>query len=64
MFVLIIIAVLRIIACEQQRIFNISEQTPVGHIIGYFNGTPSDGIKANFYIVFPDSTGETEKVSY
>ncbi|VDK64270.1 unnamed protein product, partial [Onchocerca ochengi] len=49
------------IICEKKRVFNISEQAPVGHIIGYLNGTPSDGIKANFYIVYPDNTGETEK---
>ncbi|KAL4001658.1 Cadherin domain family protein [Acanthocheilonema viteae] len=61
MFILIIITLLRSTTCEQQRIFNISEQAPVGHIIGYFNGTPSDGIKPNFYIVYPDNSGETEK---
>ncbi|VDO81255.1 unnamed protein product [Onchocerca flexuosa] len=49
------------IICEKKRVFNISEQAAIGHIIGYFNGTPSDGITANFYIVYPDNTGETEK---
>lgn len=63
MFILIIIAALKSSACEQQRIFNVSEEAPVGHIIGYFNGTPSDGVKPNFYIIYPDN-GETEKVSY
>lgn len=48
---------------EQQQFFNISEQTPIGSIIGYLNGTSSDGVSANFYIVFPDNTGEAEKVS-
>ncbi|CAG9534072.1 unnamed protein product [Cercopithifilaria johnstoni] len=61
MFILIIITVLRSTECEQQRIFNVSEQAPVGYIVGYFNGTPSSGAKTNFYIVYPDNTGETEK---
>ncbi|EFO13241.1 hypothetical protein LOAG_15289, partial [Loa loa] len=47
--------------CEQQRIFNISEQVSIGHIIGYLNDTPSYGIKANFYIAYPDNIGEIEK---
>ncbi|VDK28354.1 unnamed protein product [Gongylonema pulchrum] len=46
---------------EQQQIFNISELASVGQIIGYVNGTPSDGIQPNFDIVYPDNSGETEK---
>ncbi|VDK84943.1 unnamed protein product [Litomosoides sigmodontis] len=61
MFILIISTLLKITACERQRIFNVSERTAVGHIIGYLNGTPSHGVNANFYIVYPDSTGETEE---
>ncbi|VDN86792.1 unnamed protein product [Brugia pahangi] len=55
---------LKSIKCEQQRIFNVSERASLGYIIGYINGTSSDGIQANFYIVYSDNSGETEKVSY
>uniref|UniRef100_A0A915PMU1 Cadherin domain-containing protein n=1 Tax=Setaria digitata TaxID=48799 RepID=A0A915PMU1_9BILA len=58
---LIIITALRDTVCDQQKVFNISEQAPVGHIVGYVNGTPSDGTKANFYIVYSDNSGEIEK---
>ncbi|KAM3724311.1 Protein dachsous [Dirofilaria immitis] len=59
--ILIAIIILQGIECEVQKVFNISEQIAIGHIIGYFNDTPSDGIKPNFYIIYPDNTGETEK---
>ncbi|VDM18469.1 unnamed protein product [Wuchereria bancrofti] len=50
------------VICEQQRVFNVSERASLGQIIGYINGTSSDGIKANFYIVYTDNSGETEKI--
>ncbi|VIO90129.1 Cadherin domain containing protein [Brugia malayi] len=58
---IIIIISLKSIKCEQQRIFNVSEGASIGYIIGYINGTSSDGIQANFYIVYSDNSGETEK---
>ncbi|VDM42392.1 unnamed protein product [Toxocara canis] len=49
---------------ELQREFRVSESVPIGHIIGYISGSALIGLKPTYYIVYPDSTGQVENVSY
>ncbi|VDK77488.1 unnamed protein product [Anisakis simplex] len=59
----IVLAVVGTDASEVQREFRVSELAPVGHIIGYISGSALIGLKAHYYIVYPDSSGQVENVS-